>query len=114
MDKTEKVNEYKRICRQIVERHAAMLGEPASVESLAVCDHESGNYLLMDIGWYPKERAHYVTVHLRIKDGKVWVEYDGIEYGIAQDLIEAGIPEEDIAWPSDERDHKKLAELVAA
>ena len=73
MDKTEKVNRYKRICRQIIERHAAMLGEPASIESLAVCDDESGNYLLMDIGWYPKERAHYVTVHLRIKDSKVCV-----------------------------------------
>jgi hypothetical protein len=114
MDKAEKLNRYKRICRQIVERHAAMPSEPTSVESLAVCDSESGNYLLMDIGWYPKERAHYVVVHLRVKGGKVWVEYDGVEYGIAKDLIEAGIPEEDVVWPSNERDRRRFTELVAA
>jgi hypothetical protein len=29
-------------------------------------------------------------------EGKVWVEYDGIEQGITKDLIAAGIPPERI------------------
>ena len=34
---------------------------------------------------------------LRLRDdGKALIEYDGIEYGIAHDLIEAGIAREDI------------------
>ena len=37
------------------------------------------------------------VIHLRLRDdGKVLIEYDGIEYGIAYDLIEAGIAKEDI------------------
>lgn len=37
-------------------------------------------------------RADDVIVHLRLRgDGKVLIEYDVIEYGIAHDLIEAGI-----------------------
>ena len=37
------------------------------------------------------------VIHLRLRDdGKVLIEYDGIEYGIAHDLIEAGIAKEDI------------------
>ncbi|MGI8668624.1 MAG: element excision factor XisI family protein [Aridibacter sp.] len=31
-----------------------------------------------------------------MKDEKVWIEQDGIEYGIANDLMQAGIPAEDI------------------
>jgi hypothetical protein len=38
-----------------------------------------------------------VIIHLRLRDdGKVLIEYDGIEYGVAQDLIDAGIAREDI------------------
>ncbi|MFN5967216.1 MAG: element excision factor XisI family protein [Pseudanabaena sp.] len=33
---------------------------------------------------------------MSIKDGKVLIEYDGIEGGITQDLIQRGIPEQDI------------------
>jgi hypothetical protein len=114
MDKTEKMNGYKRICQQMIERQAALPSEPASVEAVAVCDHASGNYLLLDVGWYPQERAHYVVLHLRVKDGKVWIEYDGIEYGIAHDLREAGIPAEDLVWPLAEHEHPQPAELAAA
>lgn len=33
---------------------------------------------------------------MTLQDGKVWVEYDGMEPGITQDLIEGEIPEERI------------------
>jgi hypothetical protein len=44
--------------------------------------------------------VHDVLVHLRLQAGQVLIEKDGIEYGIAQDLQEAGIPATDIltAW----------------
>jgi hypothetical protein len=51
----------------------------------------------MDADYDHVGRADDVIVHLRLRDdGKVLIEYDGIEYGIAQDLIEAGIAHEDI------------------
>ena len=46
----------------------------------------------MDIGWGNNKRVHDVIFHLRIDDGKIWIEWDGVETGIAQDLMEAGIP----------------------
>lgn len=51
----------------------------------------------MDIGYDELGRVDDVIIHLRLReDGKVLIEYDGIEYGIAQDLIEAGIAKDDI------------------
>lgn len=117
MDNTEKLNQYRRILEQVIEKHAAMPGEPETVESIPVCDSVHDNYLLMDVGWYlaeRAERAHYVIVHLRIKDGKVRIEQDGIEYGIAEDLIEAGIPKEDIVLAFSDQEPRTLTELAAA
>ena len=42
----------------------------------------------MKDGWYITDD----TLH----DGKVWIEYDGMERGIVQDLISGGIPLEQI------------------
>jgi hypothetical protein len=33
---------------------------------------------------------------LRIETGKIWIEWDGIETSVAQELVDAGIPKEDI------------------
>jgi hypothetical protein len=35
-------------------------------------------------------------LHLDIKDGKIWIQYDGTEGGIALELVELGVPKEDI------------------
>jgi hypothetical protein len=114
MDQAEKLNRYREILQQVVERHAAMATEPAEPESVPICDPVHGNYLLMDVGWEPEGRAYYVVFHLRLKDGKVRIERDGIEYGIARDLIEAGIPEEDIVMAYYGREPRPLTELMAA
>ncbi len=114
MDQVERLNRYRRIIERVLDTHAKMLGIPETVEGMAVCDPARDQYLLMDVGWAPYGRAHDVVVHLRLKDGKVWVEWDGIEYGIAQDLIEAGIPQEDIVMAFDRSALELLTELVAA
>ncbi|MGH9942152.1 MAG: element excision factor XisI family protein [Pyrinomonadaceae bacterium] len=36
--------------------------------------------------------SRYQTFHLRLRDGKVWVEWDGAEPSITQELLDAGIP----------------------
>ena len=97
MDQHTKLARYRQILRQVMETHAAMKPADRQLDSLAICDPSNDNYLLMDVGYDHVGRADDVIVHLRLRDdGKVLIEYDGIEYGIAHDLIEAGIAKEDI------------------
>ncbi|WP_322745610.1 element excision factor XisI family protein [Plectonema radiosum] len=35
-------------------------------------------------------------LHLDIKDGKIWIQHDGTEVGIANQLVEMGVPKLDI------------------
>lgn len=114
MDQMSKLDNYRRILRQVVEKHAAVKSLEGQPESVPICDPVHDNYLLMSVGWDKTGRAHYVIFHLRLKDGKVWVEWDGIEYGIARDLLEAGIPKEDIVMAFYGREPRPLTELVAA
>ncbi len=105
MDQAVKLDHYRALIQQTLERYARMDAEPETSQMLAVCDRATDNYLLLDVGWDATGRVHYVIAHLRLKDGNVWIEKDGIEHGIAQDLQEAGIPAEDIVtawrrWPA--------------
>jgi hypothetical protein len=114
MDQIAKLDHYRRILQQVVARHAAMTPDDGGPEAVAICDTHSDNYLLMDVGWDATGRAHHVVFHLRLKDGKVWVEWDGIEYGIAHDLLEAGVAPEDIVMAFYSRTPQPLTDLAAA
>ncbi len=114
MDQVNKVENYRRILRQIVEQHASTPRRPDQVELVPIIDLVYDNYLLMRIGWDRVGRAHHILFHFRLKEGRVWIEWDGIEHGITNDLIEAGIPEEDIVLAFYGREPLLLTELAAA
>lgn len=35
-------------------------------------------------------------MHVRLRNGKIWIEEDGTEDGFASHLLEAGVPKSDI------------------
>jgi hypothetical protein len=92
----DKLNSYREIIQNVVKEYAKYKPSHGKIEAIPICDVENNNYLLMGVGWDKTGRVHDVVLHLRIKDGKIWVEWDGIEQGITQDLLEAGVLEEDI------------------
>jgi hypothetical protein len=114
MDQVDKLDYYRQILQQVVEHHAAMPAEPAHIESLPICDPIHGDYLLMDVDRSPKGGPGAIVIHLRLKDGKVLIECDGIEYGIAQDLIEAGVLPEDIVFSFYSNEHEPYSQMAAA
>jgi hypothetical protein len=90
----EKLNRYKQIVLQIIDKYSAM--SPDHVEVFKVLDHERDHYLLMRDGWWNSRRFYGCVIHFDIQDGKIWIRHDGIEHGIAYDLVEYGVPREDI------------------
>ena len=99
MDQFNKLDHHRQLLQQIIRQHAAMKLGDRQLESLAICDPTNDNFLLMDVGYDQAGRADDVIIHLRLRaDGKVLIEYDGIEYGIARDLLDAGIAPDDILF----------------
>lgn len=57
--------------------------------------HDS--YILITLGWDRKTRVHGCLIHLDIIDGKIWLQPDETEDGVAYELVNAGIPKDQIS-----------------
>ena len=59
-------------------------------------DDTHKNYLLLLMGWQGSDRVKSVMIHVRLHQEKFWIEEDWTEEAIANDLVNAGVPKEDI------------------
>lgn len=76
------------------------------------CDRESGQFLLIMIGWDNQEHwTHNIIFHAQLIDGKVVIEADLTE-GLKPQLLEAGIRPEDFLSDRD-RDREEEIQLAA-
>lgn len=102
----EKLEQYRHAIKDVLEYHADLMRNsplPGEIVSV-IADPEHDEYLLMNYGYPQGKRAHHLRAHLRIHEGKIWVEYDMTHKSLAEDLHDEGIAYEDImisyhAWP---------------
>lgn len=92
----EYVERYRQIIRQKIETYAEIRPSLGEVEIEVIFDEDNDYYELMYAGWSGPYRIHGSVLHIDIRDGKVWIQYDGMEDSIAEELVEAGIPHEHI------------------
>ena len=93
MDNLEK---YRNIITQVLTEYAQIPYAYGELERKLIIDREHNNFLLLTIGWQNKTRVHGCLVHIEIIDDKIWIQRDGIEDGIANDFLAAGIPKNKI------------------
>src|SRR3954452_10994755 len=96
----DKVATYRRLIREILSRwaHIVALKPTPGMETLLAFDDERGQYLWLQVGHERGRRVHAVTVHARLIGGKIHVEQDWTEDGIATALAQAGVPWEDMVF----------------
>ena len=93
MDTREHYREIiERVLRPYAERHYS--GDDIANE--AVFDRAGDHYIVASVGWQGYRRVAGNLLHLDLLGGKVWIQRDGTEYGIADELEAAGIPKQDI------------------
>src|SRR5437867_1886463 len=104
MDRTR---EYGEIVQRVIESYAAFRPTYGQVEVETVSDPSRGHYELLHAGWDGYRRIHGAILHVDVRDGKVWIQHDGTEDGIAEELVEAGIPHEHIVLAFHHPDKRK-------
>lgn len=94
MDKLEK---YQEIIRQVLQPLTELKYANGDFRNRMVFDEKSHRYLLMSDGWQKDGiRFHGCLIDLEIIDGKIWIQEDNTEEGIATDLERFGVPKSDI------------------
>jgi hypothetical protein len=66
------------------------------VRTIMAFDRDHGQFLLLGDGWRRYDRVYGVWAHIELRDGEFWVQEDGTEVGIANKLVDAGVPPERI------------------
>jgi len=90
------VKSYQAVIKQVISEYAKLRPSHGNIHLEPIFDDVNSRYALMQFGWDRERRVRGNLIYVSIKDGKVLIEYDGIEGGITQDLIQRGIPENDI------------------
>lgn len=84
------------IVKQVIERYAKFVPSHGNIRLDTVFDDQQGRYALMQVGWDRDRRVRGNLIYITLQQGQVWIEYDGMEQGITQDLIKGGIAPERI------------------
>lgn len=92
----DKLTAYRTSIQQLLQQYQRETSGSQDIETEIVTDTEHDHYQLLHIGWEKKRRVYGCAFHLDIKDGKVWIQYNGTDRHIAEELVELGIPKEDI------------------
>jgi hypothetical protein len=92
--------DYAKTLKSILESHARLNPSHGKIETYAAFDDQQQTYCVFDAGWDDGHRVRGLMFAGRIVDGKITIEYDGLHHGITEELIQAGVPEDDIihAW----------------
>lgn len=92
----DKLEQYRQWIQNILSDYVATPIANGEIESPTIFDLQKDRYLVMNVGWDGNRRVHGCTLHLDIKDGKIWVQHNSTEVRIAHELAAMGIPKEDI------------------
>jgi hypothetical protein len=91
----DNLDHYREVVQQILAEYAHKPSH-GEIESEIIVDPKQDHYEIMHVGWDKSRRVHGSVIHIDIINGKIWIQHDGTSPGIALELVEAGIPKEDI------------------
>jgi len=92
MDSTAK---YRKIIKDVILKYARLRPSHGNIRLDPIFDEKNDRYVLMQTGWDRRGRVRGNLIYITL-DEKIYIEYDGIEHGIFDDLIRSDVPEDQI------------------
>ena len=92
----EKIAHYQQIIKSILNDYIVTMQSNLDEEIYLVEDPYKMNYLIYHNAWKHSSRNYGCILHIRIKNEKIYIEYDGTDEGFGDVFAEAGIPHTEI------------------
>ncbi|MDJ0845806.1 MAG: XisI protein [Crocosphaera sp.] len=112
----DKIAHYRSTIKKVLTEYHQLFSQssPHNVEMLLAFDEERDQYLWFQVGWTSEERIKGISVHIRIKNDKIYIEEDWTEEGIANELLREGVPKEDIVLAFYDPETRKHTDFACA
>jgi thiamine pyrophosphokinase len=92
----DKLEQYSQYIQTILAKHAKYKPNRSDVDSELIFDTIHNHYQLMRVGWDGLSRVYHTVMHFNLKNNKIWIQQNMTDVDLAQELIEMGVPSEDI------------------
>lgn len=92
----DKLEQYRSYIKQMLKKYASHPSLNPTIEREFICDTESDRYQIVNMGWDKHRRIYGCSMHLDIKNGKIWIQHNMTDVDIAEELVNLGVPKQDI------------------
>ncbi|BAY93886.1 MULTISPECIES: XisI protein [unclassified Tolypothrix] len=92
----DKLTLYRQLVQEILHNYSEQKPAYGNIEVETIFDTERDHYQIVHVGWEGQNWVHSCIIHIDIKNGKIWLQWNGTEDDIAANLVAAGVPNEDI------------------
>ena len=112
----DKIKRYQQLTKQYLTNFANLMNnQPVpDLETALSFDDEHQHYLLLKTGWTDQQRTRHILLHVALKNGKIWIEEDWTEEGIATFFLKNGVPREDIVLGFQPPEMRSYTEFAVA
>ncbi|HBY78123.1 MAG TPA: XisI protein [Cyanobacteria bacterium UBA11148] len=92
----DRVKEYQEIVQKVITDYATSGSYKGDIERQLIFDTVRNHYQILNIGWDNQRRIFGCVLHMDIKNDKIWIQYNGTEVDFAEELVQLGVPRQNI------------------
>ena len=70
----DKIAQYRHFIKTLLSQYAQYKSLNPEIEREFICDIELDRYLIVNFGWEDQRRVYGCTIHLEIRNGKIWIQ----------------------------------------
>jgi hypothetical protein len=92
----DKLTQYQQLLSRMLTEYGKLRPAYGEIHTEVVLDLANNHFEVVRTGWLNQNRIHGAVIHVDIINEKFWIQYDGTDRAIADELVAAGVPKEDI------------------
>jgi hypothetical protein len=90
------VAQYRIYIQQLLKKYGDLPSSRNEIETQIIVDEQHDHYQLVHVGWRNNRRIYGCVLHIDIKNHQIWIQHDGTDIGMANELVALGVPKADI------------------
>jgi len=96
----------------VLRDYIEFLGNDPDSNIELIIDKDKTHYLLVEMGWQNDRRIYGNLIHIEIINNKIWIQQDGTEEGIANELVKQGISPQQIVLAFKTPERRKITDFA--